>query len=132
MTKPYCSPEEILQFLELNLLKVQKPGRYIGGELNQIQKNWNKTNIKVALAFPDIYDIGLPNLGIMVLYDIINQKENILAERTYAPWTDMEEMMREKDISLYTLESKHALKEFDVIAFTIPYESIYTNHLRSV
>ena len=129
MKKTNWSPEEINRFLELNLLKVQKPGRYIGGELNQIQKDWEEISIKVALAFPDIYDIGLPNLGLMVLYDILNKKSSILAERTYAPWVDMEALMRENNVPLYSVESKHSLKEFDLIAFTIPYESIYTNVL---
>ena len=123
------TPEEINIFLERTLLTVEKPGRYIGGELNQVIKDWQTTPTRVLLAFPDIYDIGLPNLGLMILYDIINKRTDALAERVYAPWTDMEAVMRENEVPLFSLESKRALTEFDVIAFTLPYESIYTNVL---
>ncbi|RQV98141.1 B12-binding domain-containing radical SAM protein, partial [bacterium] len=108
---------------------MEKPGRYIGGELNQIVKDWEKVPTRVLLAFPDIYDIGLPNLGLMILYDQINQLSNALAERTYAPWIDMEKNMRENAIPLYSLESKRPAVDFDILAFTLPYESIYTNIL---
>jgi len=123
------SPNEISRFLELNLLKVQKPGRYIGGELNQVTKKWADIATKVVLAFPDIYDLGLPNLGLMILYDILNKLDTVLAERVYAPWTDMEKIMRQENVPLYALESKTPLSNFDIVAFTMPYESIYTNIL---
>lgn len=123
------SPKEINLFLETHLLKVQKPGRYIGGELNQINKPWNTADLRVLLAFPDIYDIGLPNLGIMILYDIINRHDYMLAERAYAPWKDMEALMRQNHIPLYSLESRQPAANFDVIAFSLAYESIYTNVL---
>ncbi|MBC2703559.1 TIGR03960 family B12-binding radical SAM protein, partial [Desulfobacula sp.] len=123
------SPLEITRFLELNLLKVQKPGRYIGGELNQVNKNWADIATKVVLAFPDIYDLGLPNLGLMILYDILNKMDTVLAERVYAPWTDMEKIMRREKVPLFALESKTQLSDFDIVAFTMPYESIYTNIL---
>lgn len=121
--------QEIKTFLERTLLTVEKPGRYVGGELNQVVKSWESISTKVLLAFPDIYDIGLPNLGLMILYDQINQRMDSLAERTYAPWGDMEKNMRENNIPLYSLETKHPAKQFDMIAFTLPYESVYTNAL---
>jgi radical SAM family uncharacterized protein len=123
------TPKDINLFLETHLLKVQKPGRYIGGELNQINKPWESVDLSFLLAFPDIYDIGLPNLGIMILYDIINRRSEVLAERVYAPWKDMEAIMRENQVPLYSLESKQPAGNFDVMAFSLPYESIYTNVL---
>ena len=123
------NPEQIETKLDRILLKVQKPGRYVGGELNSIAKDWNKAQIKVALVFPDIYDIGISNVGIKILYDQINQREDALAERAYAPWLDMEELMREHGIPLYALESKQPLACFDLIGFTLPYETLYTNTL---
>ncbi|NTV36366.1 MAG: TIGR03960 family B12-binding radical SAM protein, partial [Anaerolineaceae bacterium] len=122
-------PNEIQLALDKVLLSVQKPGRYVGGELNSINKNWDTIDIKVALAFPDIYDIGLPNLGLAILYEEINDRADALAERTYLPWLDMEKVMREKKIPLYSLESKHALVDFDILALTLPYETLYTNTL---
>lgn len=124
-----ATPQEINTFLERTLLTVEKPGRYVGNELNQVIKTWDGTSVKVLLAFPDIYDIGLPNLGLMILYDQINHQADALAERTYAPWFDMERNMRENQIPLYSLETKHSASEFDLLAFTLPYESIYTNTL---
>lgn len=123
------SVQEINAQLQRNLLSVQKPGRYVGGEYNQTLKNWDQISTHVALVFPDIYDIGLPNLGLAILYDLINQREDCLAERAYAPWLDMEVMMREKGIPLYALESKHPLAAFDILGITLPYETLYTNAL---
>lgn len=123
------SPVEIQNRLERILLRVQKPGRYVGGELNQVVKSWENESTRVALIFPDIYDIGLPNLGLAILYQQINQREDALAERAYAPWIDMETEMRAAQIPLYALESKHALADFDILGFTLPYESLYTNVL---
>ena len=111
------------------LYHVEKPGRYVGGEYNQAIKDWQSVNLHVALAFPDIYDLGQPNLGLAILYDILNKQPNIAAERVYAPWIDMEQAMREHRIALFSLESKKALSEFDIIGFSLPYESIYTNVL---
>ncbi|NLW72155.1 MAG: B12-binding domain-containing radical SAM protein, partial [Chloroflexi bacterium] len=108
------------------LFHVEKPGRYVGGEYNQAIKDWQSVNLHVALAFPDIYDLGQPNLGLAILYDILNKQPNIAAERVYAPWIDMEQAMREHRIALFSLESKKALSEFDIIGFSLPYESIYT------
>lgn len=123
------TPYEIELFLERNLLRVQKPGRYSGGELNTTPKHWEEIQTKVALVFPDIYDIGLPNLGLAILYQEINRREDALAERVYAPWQDMESFMRQNNIPAYSLETKHPLAAFDLIGFTLPYESLYTNTL---
>ena len=111
---------------------VQKPGRYVGGELNQVKKDWDSVDTHVALVFPDIYDIGLPNLGIMILYEQINQRYDALCERAYVPWLDMETAMRREGIPLYSLESFKPLAEFDILGFTIPYETLYTNVLNAL
>jgi radical SAM family uncharacterized protein len=123
------TPKEIRTTVEKILPTVQKPGRYTGGEVNQIVKDWKTTPIRVALAFPDIYDLGMANLGLAILYDILNKQPDVLAERVYAPWTDMETAMRQEDVPLYSLESFHPLSEFDIIGFSLPYETLYTNTL---
>jgi hypothetical protein len=105
-------PKPIERWLDRILLTVQKPGRYTGGELNQIVKDWKQTPIRVALAFPDLYDLGMSNLGLAILYDILNKQPNVLAERVYSPWLDFEEVMRRDGIPLYSLESKHLIREF--------------------
>jgi radical SAM family uncharacterized protein len=119
--------ENISSFLNNTLFNIQKPGRYVGGEFNQIKKKWDRKFIKIALAFPDIYDIGLSNLGLTILYNIINNRQDALAERVYSPWTDMEAAMRNQEIPLFSLENRMPLKEFDLIGFSIPYETLYTN-----
>lgn len=120
---------EINTALERILPRVAKPGRYTGGEYNEIVKDWDDVEYKVALAFPDIYDLGMSNLGLMIMYDMINKHKNLLAERVYSPWTDMEEIMRERDIPLFSLETKHAIRDFDLFAISLPYEQLYTNAL---
>ncbi len=121
--------QEITQKLNRILLKVEKPGRYVGGEYNQVNKNWDSVTTHIALAFPDIYDIGLSNLGLAILYDIINKQPDMLAERVYHPWKDMEDLMRRGDIPLYALESKQPVRNFDILGITLPYETLYTNAL---
>ncbi|MFQ5419630.1 MAG: TIGR03960 family B12-binding radical SAM protein [Anaerolineae bacterium] len=126
------TPEQIELALERMLPRVSKPGRYTGGEYNQIVKAWPEVDYKVALAFPDIYDLGMCNLGLMIFYDIINKHRNLLAERVYAPWTDMEDILREQKLPLFSLETKHAVRDFDMLAFTLPYEQLYTNALNMI
>ncbi len=126
------TPREIEDRLERILLEVQKPGRYVGGELNIVVKDWAAVQTRVALVFPDIYDIGVSNVGLKILYDQINQRPDALAERAYSPWTDMEAMMRQYGIPLYSLESKRSLAEFDIIGFSLPYETLYTNTLNAL
>jgi radical SAM family uncharacterized protein len=123
------TPSEIQTTLERILPTVRKPGRYTGGELNQVVKDWDAIETRVALVFPDIYDLGMSNLGIAILYDILNQRGDTLAERAFAPWTDMEAALRKAEIPLYSLETKHPLKEFDILGISLPYETLYTNTL---
>lgn len=116
---PYAS------FLE----KIQKPARYIGGEHFVIRKNWEQTISRVALCFPDTYEIGMSHLGMKILYDEINQHEGMLAERCFAPWIDMEKEIRERDLNLVTLENFKPLKDFHIVGFSLQYEMSYTNIL---
>jgi radical SAM family uncharacterized protein len=126
------SPSEFEIRLNQILLNVQKPGRYVGGEYNQIVKDWDQVETHFALIFPDIYDLGLPNLGMAILYDEINKLPDVLCERAYTPWLDMEAAMREKGIPLFSLESRHFLSEFDIIGFSIPYETLFTNVVNAI
>ncbi len=115
--------------LDRFLLQVEKPGRYVGGEYNSVIKDWHATDIRVALAFPDIYDLGMSNLGIMNLYNQVDIQKDMLAERVFSPWLDMEAVMREQAIPLYSLESKRPIREFDLLGISLPYEQLYTNAL---
>ncbi len=109
--------------------QVQRPARYTGGELNSITKDWVQHELRVALAYPDLYDLGMSNLGLMILYDIINRREDALAERVFSPWIDFEELLRQHDEPLRSLETKHPLYEFDVLGVTLQYEACYSNVL---
>ena len=124
--------QTIERTLERYLLQVEKPGRYVGGEYNSVVKDWDSTDIKVALAFPDIYDLGMSNLGIMNLYNQLNMQENILAERVFSPWLDMEAIMRQQQIPLYSLENKRPVRSFDLLGISLPYEQLYTNALNLI
>jgi radical SAM family uncharacterized protein len=115
--------------LEHILPAVRKPGRYVGGEYNSVVKDWEATPTRVCLAFPDIYDLGMSNLGLAILYDALNGLPDVLAERTYLPWVDMIGAMRATHIPLYSLESKRPLTDFDIIGVSLPYEQVYTNLL---
>ncbi len=125
------TPKQITRALDRVLHKVEKPARYTGGELNTIGKDWTNPALrtKVALAFPDIYELGGSNLGLMVLYDLINKRPDLAAERVYCPWPDFESIMRRDGIPLYGLETRHPLDAFDIIGFSLPYEQLYTNVL---
>ena len=96
------------------------------------RKNWEEINVRVALLFPEIYDLGMSNLGLTILYDIINKEPKYLAERSFVPWIDMEAALREENIPLYSLETKHPLFDFDILAVSLPYESLYTNFLNAL
>ncbi|MDZ7264949.1 MAG: B12-binding domain-containing radical SAM protein, partial [candidate division KSB1 bacterium] len=108
---------------------VNKPGRYIGNEINVIKKDWSNELVKYALIFPDLYEIGMSHIGFEILYHILNQQPNALAERVYAPAADMEEKLRATGLPLFSLESKQPLQNFDVLGFTLQYELHYTNVL---
>jgi len=115
--------------LERVLNNVQKPARYTGGEYNQIIKDKQNVNVRVAFCFPDTYEIGMSNLGLKILYGLLNNIEDVWCERVFAPWTDMEQEMRDNAIPLYGLESYDGISDFDIVAFTIGYELSYTNVL---
>ena len=115
--------------LERILPNVQKPARYVGGEYNQVVKSKDHVDLRVAFCFPDTYEIGMSNLGMRILYAVMNQMEGVWCERVFAPWSDMEEAMREHALPLYALESGDPLSDFDMIAFTVGYEMSYTNVL---
>ena len=108
---------------------VQKPARYTGGEWGEIQKDKNQVDVRVAFCFPDTYEIGMSNVGMRILYGVMNQMEKVWCERVFAPWGDMEQAMRENDMPLWALESQDPVKDFDMIAFTIGYEMAYSNIL---
>ena len=113
--------------LDRILPKVQKPARYTGGEYNQIIKDRNSVSVRIAFCFPDTYEIGMSNLGMRILYGVLNNMENVWCERVIAPWGDMEEEMRKCGMPLYALESKDPVKDFDIVAFSLGYEMAYTS-----
>lgn len=114
------------------LLKVDKPARYLGNEVNAVYKDIKEDTIRFAMAFPDVYEIGMSYLGIQILYDMLNRREDVYCERVYSPWTDLDEIMRQKDIPLFALESQDPIKDFDFLAITIQYEMCYTNILQLI
>jgi len=111
------------------LYQVQKPARYTGGEWNSILKEWQKANIKIALSYPDLYEIGMSNIALPILYELLNSQPDVLAERVFTPWPDMAAAMKTAGSPLLSLESKHPLKDFDIIGFSLGYELTYTNVL---
>ncbi|MGB4863657.1 MAG: TIGR03960 family B12-binding radical SAM protein [Tepidiformaceae bacterium] len=111
------------------LTRVSKPARYTGGEWNSVTKDWNSTTVHMALAYPDAYDIGMSNMGIGILYDLLNKVGDVSCERVYAPWEDMETEMRRDDVPLWSLETRTPIRDFDVLGFTLQYEMTYTNIL---
>jgi radical SAM family uncharacterized protein len=115
--------------LEDILYDVSRPARYSGGEWNSRIKDWRAAPVRIALAFPDVYEIGMSNLALPILYKIINDQPDALAERVYAPWVDMEALLRQNNMPLFSLETRRPLKDFDVIGFSLGYELTYTNVL---
>ncbi len=115
--------------VERLLLKVQKPGRYVGGELNEVIKNKKDIDVRFAFCFPDTYEVGMSHLGMKILYSLLNSVDYIWCERVFAPWIDMEELMVKNNIPLYALESGDSVADFDFIGFTLQYELSYTNML---
>ena len=112
------------------LMTIEKPARYIGGEVNAVMKDKEKVDIRFAMCFPDVYEIGMSHLGIQILYDMFNRREDTWCERVYSPWTDMDKIMREQKIPLFALESQDPIKDFDFLGITIQYEMCYTNILQ--
>ena len=114
------------------LQAVEKPARYTGHELNAVHKEWDSVGCHFALALPDVYAVGMSNLGLKILYEVLNRREDTACERVYAPWTDMEAIMRDRNIPLFGLESFHPIKEFDFLGFSLQYEMIYSNVLNMI
>ena len=112
------------------LLKIEKPARYIGGEVNSVMKDTEKVDIRFAMCFPDVYEIGMSHLGIQILYDMFNRREDVWCERVYSPWVDLDQIMRKEEIPLFALESQDPIREFDFLGITIQYEMCYTNILQ--
>ncbi len=112
------------------LLKIDKPARYIGNEINIVRKNPQNVAIRFAMCFPDVYEIGMSHLGIQILYDMFNQREDVYCERVYSPWVDLHKIMKDKKIPLFTLETQSPVKEMDFLGITIQYEMCYTNILQ--
>ena len=97
------------------LLSIEKPARYIGGEVNAVMKDKNDVDLRFAMCFPDVYEIGSSHLGIQILYDMFNRREDVWCERVYSPWTDLDKVMREKDIPRFALEYKEPVRDFDLL-----------------
>ncbi len=117
--------DDVEEFLE----QVRKPSRYTGNEFNVIHKDWSKARLRMLLAFPDLYEIGMSHQGLQILYHIVNNRADLLAERVYVPDIDFETLLRESGCSLFSLESRHDVKDFDILGITLPYELCYTNIL---
>ena len=112
------------------LLSVKEPARYIGGEVNSVVKDPEKVKVRFAMCFPDVYEIGMSHLGIQILYDMFNRREDVWCERVYSPWTDLDAIMRKEHIPLFALESQDPIKDFDFLGITLQYEMCYTNILQ--
>ena len=112
-----------------NLFELTKPARYTGGEFNSVAKNFDETVCRIVLALPDVYEVGMSNLGLAILYSILNRRADTLCERVYAPWIDAEKILRDENIPLFALESKRNVRDFDFWGFSLQYEMIYTNVL---
>ena len=112
------------------LMAVDKPARYIGNEVNSVMKDKENISVRFAMCFPDVYEIGMSHLGIQILYDMFNRREDVWCERVYSPWTDLDKIMREENIPLFALESQDPIKDFDFLGITIQYEMCYTNILQ--
>ncbi len=129
-------PESVFSMLEPLLPSVQKPIQYVGGELNSTQKDWNTTGdepmVRWALMYPDAYEVGLPNQGVQILYEVLNERDWILAERTYSVWPDMEQVMREHDIPQFTVDNHRPVRAFDLLGLSFATELGYTNMLTAL
>ena len=117
------------ELIQRILPTVQKPARYTGGEFNEIKKDLADVRVRVAFCFPDTYEIGMSNVGMRILYGVMNNMDGVWCERVFAPWGDMEKAMREHKLPLWALESQSPVADFDMVAFTIGYEMAYSNIL---
>ncbi|MBO6214251.1 MAG: B12-binding domain-containing radical SAM protein, partial [Lachnospiraceae bacterium] len=112
------------------LMSVEKSARYIGNEINSVIKNKDEVAIRFAFCFPDVYEIGMSHLGIQILYEMFNRRDDVWCERVYSPWPDLDKKMRERNIPLFALESQDPIKDFDFLGITLQYEMCYTNILQ--
>lgn len=112
------------------LLNIEKPARYIGNEVNSVMKDKDQIDIRFAMCFPDVYEIGMSHLGIQILYDMFNRRDDVWCERVYSPWTDLDKIMRKEKLPLFALESQDPIREFDFLGITIQFEMCYTNILQ--
>src|ERR1044072_2869579 len=124
--------ESVFPLLEPLLPKVQKPIQYVGGELNSTVKEWGSADVRWALMYPDAYEVGLPNQGVQILYEVLNERDWILAERTYSVWPDMESVLREHGIPQFTVDGHRPVREFDVFGLSFSTELGYTNMLTAL
>ena len=130
------APESLFPRLEPLLARVSKPIQYVGGELNSVSKDWDATEVRWCLSYPDAYEVGLPNQGVQILYEVLNERDWILAERTYSVWPDMERVMREGDavgpIPQFTVDGHRPVGAFDVFGISFSTELGYTNMLNAL
>ena len=129
---PVSTGESIFASLEPHLAGVSKPIQYVGGELNSVQKPWHEADVRWVLMYPDAYEVGLPNQGVQILYEILNEREGVLAERTYSVWPDMESVMREHGIPQFTVDGHRPVRDFDVFGLSFSTELGYTNMLNAL
>ena len=113
-----------------DLLRIDKPARYIGGEVNSRYKDISKVDIRFVMCFPDVYEIGMSHIGMQILYDMLNKRMDTFCERLFSPWVDMDKLLREKDIALFSLESQEEVRKADFLGITLQYEMCYTNILQ--
>src|SRR5215469_11309580 len=126
------SVESVFPRLEALLPHVQKPIQYVGGELNSTVKEWDAADVRWALMYPDAYEVGLPNQGVMILYEVLNEREGVLAERTYSVWPDLEALMREHGVPQFTVDAHRPVRAFDVLGVSFATELCYTNLLTAL
>ena len=135
MTAPapvQTAPESLFPRLEPLLARVSKPIQYVGGELNSVTKDWDATEVRWCLSYPDAYEVGLPNQGVAILYEVLNEQDWVLAERTYAVWADLEALMREHGVPQFTLDSHRPVGAFDIFGLSFATELGYTNMLTAL
>src|ERR1700750_1410695 len=126
------SVKSVFPQLEQLLPRVSKPIQYVGGELGAVVKDWDATTVRWALMYPDAYEVGLPNQGVMILYEVLNEQEGVLAERTYSVWPDLEALMREHRVPQFTVDSHRPVRAFDVLGLSFSTELGYTNMLTAL
>src|SRR6476659_10429741 len=126
------SADSVYSRLEPLLPLVRKPVQYVGGELNSVVKDWDSAEVRWCLMYPDAYEVGLPNQGVAILYEVLNERDWVLAERTYAVWADMEQVMREDGIPQFTVDSHRPVRAFDLLGISFSTELGYTNLLNAL